>query len=115
MASEFWYEPTPDTMIAADASLSSIATSNSARVAYGWRMFEEMLGGVYVGPDVEYFGSDGYRHLRLGAHAHQHEGRRDRMVGRRRLGAGLRKAARARIVRLNHAEAAASRACGGSA
>ena len=55
-------------MVAADASLSSIATSNSARLAYGWRMFEEMLGGVYLGPVIEYFGSDGYRHLRLGAH-----------------------------------------------
>lgn len=55
-------------MVAADAALSSIATTNSARIAYGWRVFEEMLGGIYVGPVIEYFGSDGYRHLRLGAH-----------------------------------------------
>src|SRR6185295_18738364 len=68
MAFELWYEPSPDSMVAADASLSSIATSNSARLAYGWRMFEEMLGGVYLGPVIEYFGSEGYRHLRLGAH-----------------------------------------------
>jgi hypothetical protein len=68
MAFEVWYEPSPSSMVAADASLSSIATSNSARVAYGWRVFEEMLGGVYLGPVIEYFGSDGYRHLRLGAH-----------------------------------------------
>jgi len=68
VAVELWYEPTPDTMLAADVSLSSIATSNSARVGYGWRIFEEMLGGVYVGPEIQYFGSDGYRHLRLGAH-----------------------------------------------
>jgi len=69
VAIELWYEPTPETMLAADVSLSSIATSNSARVGYGWRMFEEMLGGVYVGPEIQYFGSDdGYRHLRLGAH-----------------------------------------------
>jgi hypothetical protein len=27
-----------------------------------------MLGGLYVGPEIQYFGSDGYRHLRLGAH-----------------------------------------------
>ena len=54
-------------MVAADAALSSIATTNSARIA-GWRVFEEMLGGIYVGPVIEYFGSDGYRHLRLGAH-----------------------------------------------
>jgi hypothetical protein len=55
-------------MLAADASLSSIATSNAARAAYGWRVFEDMLEGVYVGPVIEYFGSAGYRHLRLGAH-----------------------------------------------
>ena len=68
MAFELWYEPSPSSMVAADASLSSIATSNSARVAYGWRVFEDMLGGIYLGPVVEYFGSEGYRHLRLGAH-----------------------------------------------
>ena len=68
LASELWYEPTPNTMIAADVSLSSIATSNTARIAYGWRILDDMLGGVYVGPELQYFGSDGYRHLRLGAH-----------------------------------------------
>jgi hypothetical protein len=68
MASELWYEPTPSTMVAADVSLSSIATSNSGRAAYGWRVLEDMLGGVYVGPEIQYFGSAGYRHLRLGAH-----------------------------------------------
>jgi hypothetical protein len=67
-AGEIWYEPTPATMIAFDVSLSSIATSNSARGAYGWRVLEDMLDGVYVGPEIQYFGSDGYRHLRLGAH-----------------------------------------------
>lgn len=67
-AAEMWYEPTATTMIAIDISLSSIATSNSVRGAYGWRVFEEMLGGVYVGPELQYFGSDDYRHLRLGAH-----------------------------------------------
>ncbi len=45
--STLWYEPTPDTMVAADVSLSSIATSNSARVRLrlasirrnaGWRL-----------------------------------------------------------------------------
>jgi len=68
MAAELWYEPTPTTMLAVDVSLSSIATSNSARAAYGWRILEDMLGGVYVGPEIQYFGSEGYRHFRLGAH-----------------------------------------------
>jgi Cellulose biosynthesis protein BcsS len=68
IAVDLWYEPTPETMIAADVSLSSIATSNSARAAYGWRVLEDMLGGVYIGPEAQCFGSEGYRHWRLGAH-----------------------------------------------
>ena len=68
VAAEIWYEPTTETMTAADVSLSSVATSNSARAAYGWRVLEEMLGGIYIGPEVQYFGSDGYRHVRLGVH-----------------------------------------------
>lgn len=68
IAAELWYEPTPETMLAADVSLSSIATENSARAAYGWRILNEMLGGIYVGPETQYFGSHGYRNLRVGAH-----------------------------------------------
>ena len=68
MAAELWYEPTHDVVIAADVSLSSIATSDTARIAYGWRILDDMLGGIYVGPELQYFGSDGYQHLRLGAH-----------------------------------------------
>jgi len=33
-----------------------------------YREGEEMLGGLYVGPEFQYFGSDGYRHRRLGIH-----------------------------------------------
>jgi hypothetical protein len=68
VAAEVWCEPTPQTMIAGDLSLSSIATSNAARVAYGWRVLEDALGGLFIGPEIQYFGSDGYRHTRLGAH-----------------------------------------------
>ncbi len=68
VAAELWYEPTADMMIAADVSLSSIATSDTARVAYGWQVLNDMLGGIYVGPELQYFGSDGYQQLRLGAH-----------------------------------------------
>lgn len=64
MATEIWYEPTATTMVAADASLSSVATSDSARAAYGWRVLDQF----YFGPEIQYFGSDGYRHLRLGGH-----------------------------------------------
>ncbi|MGB8057861.1 MAG: cellulose biosynthesis protein BcsS, partial [Pseudolabrys sp.] len=45
-----------------------IGAEGLAHVLAGWRVFEKMLGGIYVGPVIEYFGSDGYRHLRLGAY-----------------------------------------------
>lgn len=64
MAADFWYEPTATTMLAADASLSSIVTSNSARLAYGWRVFDMF----YLGPETQMFASEGYRQLRFGAH-----------------------------------------------
>lgn len=70
MASELWYEPTPASMIAADLSLSSIVTSQSARAAYGWRVADEIFNGdgFYLGPETQYFGAEGYRHWRLGLH-----------------------------------------------
>ena len=68
IAVELWHEPTPQTMLAADVSLSSIATGNSARVAYGWRILNDLMGGIYVGPETQYFGSQGYRNLRVGVH-----------------------------------------------
>jgi Cellulose biosynthesis protein BcsS len=69
MAGELWYEPTRDSLIAGDVSVSSIATSHTARLAYGWRVAEELFtGGVYLGPEAQYFGSDGYRHRRFGLH-----------------------------------------------
>jgi hypothetical protein len=68
-AAEIWYEPSRASLIAGDAALSSIATSHSARIAFGWRAAEELLiDGVYVGPEIQYFHSDGYRHRRLGLH-----------------------------------------------
>lgn len=61
---DVWYEPTPSTMAAADASLTSIATSYSARIAYGWRIND----WFYLGPEAQTFACDGYRQLRFGAH-----------------------------------------------
>jgi len=63
-ATEFWYEPSATTMLAGDAALSSIATQQSLRLAFGWRMLDQF----YFGPETQYFGSDGYRHWRLGGH-----------------------------------------------
>jgi hypothetical protein len=63
-AGEVWDEPTVDSMIAADASLSSIGVNFSARFAVGWRV----LGEFYLGPETQVYGGDGYRQYRLGAH-----------------------------------------------
>lgn len=67
-AGEFWTEPTPATMVTGDLSLSTIATSHSARLAYGWHVLDDVAGGFYVGPEAQFFASQGYRHLRLGLH-----------------------------------------------
>jgi len=69
MTGELWYEPTRDSLVAGDISVSSIATSHSSRLAFGWRVAEALFtDGVYVGPEAQYFGSDGYRHRRFGLH-----------------------------------------------
>ena len=59
-----WFEPTPTTMVAADASLSSIATSYSARAAVGWRLHD----WFYLGPEAQAFACVGYSQLRFGVH-----------------------------------------------
>lgn len=68
MAAEFWYEPTSATMVAGDASITTIVGDTTARLAYGWRVLDDLFDGFYVGPEAQYFSSYGYRHLRLGAH-----------------------------------------------
>ena len=62
---DIWYNPTPTTMLAGDATLSSVATNQSARLAFGWRVIDDQF---YFGPEIAGFTSDGYRHLRLGFH-----------------------------------------------
>jgi hypothetical protein len=62
---EAWYEPTTATMIAADATVSTIGPSYSARAAFGWKLFERF----YVGPEVKGFAVDSnYRQFRAGMH-----------------------------------------------
>jgi hypothetical protein len=64
-AGELWYEPTPTTMLAADAAISTVATDYSARAAFGWRVFDKF----YLGPETQLYGGDGYRQFRFGLHA----------------------------------------------
>lgn len=70
MAGELWYEPSRQTLIAGDASLSSIATSQSARLAFGIRVADAIFNGdgFYVGPETQYFDADGYGQWRFGGH-----------------------------------------------
>jgi hypothetical protein len=63
-AAELWVEPTPSTIVAADASLTSIASDYAARLAFGWRLFDQFYGG----PESQVYGGDGYAQLRFGLH-----------------------------------------------
>jgi len=63
-AIEFWYEPDAHSVWAADASISSIGPSYSARLAYGWRLFD----ALYAGPEVAGFSDDNYKQFRAGLH-----------------------------------------------
>ncbi len=63
-AVNLWFEPTPSTMVAADASLMSIATGYSARLAYGRRLND----WFYLGPEAQTFACVGYSQLRFGVH-----------------------------------------------
>ncbi len=63
-AIDIWYEPTLQTMIAADASYSTIVGDYTGRLAFGWRL----LGLFYLGPEAQVYGGDGYRQYRFGVH-----------------------------------------------
>ena len=64
-AVELWDEPTPTSMLAADASLSTVGGNYSARAAVGWRVFDKQF---YVGPETQVYGGDGYAQWRVGIH-----------------------------------------------
>lgn len=61
---ELWHEPSPTTMFAADASVSSTGAGNYARLAYGWRVFDRF----YLGPESQVYVTDRYTHTRAGVH-----------------------------------------------
>jgi hypothetical protein len=64
-AVEFWHEPDANTMLAADASVSSVGPSYAARAAFGWRVAD----AFYLGPEVGGFaGGDTYKQFRAGLH-----------------------------------------------
>jgi len=62
---DLWYQPTTATMLAADASVSTIGGSYDARIAAGVRAFD----AFYAGPEIQAFGADGnYQQYRAGLH-----------------------------------------------
>ena len=91
MAAEFWYEPTPNTMIAADVSLSSIATSDTARIALWLANSRRHARRRLRRPGTPIFRVGRLSALTAWCSCHHHEDRRCRMVGGGRLGKGLRR------------------------
>jgi hypothetical protein len=65
VALELWYEPTPRTMAAMDFTVATASANPYVRMAAGWRVIDEQF---YFGPEIAYFGSDGYRQFRVGGH-----------------------------------------------
>lgn len=64
LAIELWDEPSAATMLAANASFSTVGPNYAARVAAGWQAFEQF----YAGPEIQVYGGDGYSQFRIGAH-----------------------------------------------
>jgi hypothetical protein len=63
-AFDLWYEPSANTMLAADASVSTVGSTYSARSAAGWHIPD----WFYVGPEAQVFVCDDFRQYRLGLH-----------------------------------------------
>ena len=91
MAAELWYEPDPDTMIAADVSLSSIATSDTARIALWLANSRRHARWRLCWPGTPIFRLGRLPAFTSRCSCHHHEDRRYRMVGSRWLGTGLRR------------------------
>jgi len=64
-AFEVWHVPRPGLMLAAHGTYSTIGPSYSARIAFGWRLFDRF----YVGPEKQILASGNtHQQIRLGIH-----------------------------------------------
>jgi hypothetical protein len=61
---DFWWEPTPQLMLASSFSATTIANAYSARGALGWRLFDRF----WVGPEISTSGDTFSQQYRVGAH-----------------------------------------------
>jgi hypothetical protein len=64
VAAELWWEPMPEMMLTSAFSASTNATSHSARVAAGWRVFDKF----WAGPEISASGDAFSQQVRIGAH-----------------------------------------------
>ncbi len=64
LAGDVWYQPTPTSMIALNASIASIALIGTMRAAVGWQLSEPF----FVGPEAQALWCIDYQQWRLGAH-----------------------------------------------
>lgn len=65
VGADLWYEPWPSTMLASNASISSIGPSYWTRAAAGVRVFDM----IWLGPEALALGDPSYQQYRVGAHA----------------------------------------------
>jgi hypothetical protein len=61
---DFWWEPTPQLMLASSFSATTIANAYSARGAMGWRIVD----GFWLGPEISASGDNFSQQYRIGAH-----------------------------------------------
>jgi hypothetical protein len=64
VATELWWEPMPEIMLASAFSASTNATSHSARAAAGWRLFDQL----WAGPEISASRDEFSQQFRIGAH-----------------------------------------------
>jgi hypothetical protein len=64
LSGDFWYQPTAQFMVAADASATTVGPTTSFRAATGWRVFDTL----FIGPETQMLWCADYRQLRLGIH-----------------------------------------------
>jgi hypothetical protein len=63
-AAEFWWEPTPDWMLASSVSSTTINSGHDARIAAGWRTPDLF----WLGPEITFSNDQFSRQVHIGAH-----------------------------------------------
>jgi hypothetical protein len=64
LATEIWYQPGINTMVAVSGAIASIGPTGTVRAAFGWRAFDAM----FVGPETAMLWCGDFQQLEAGAH-----------------------------------------------